>query len=89
MVPLGLLSPGERGDIVEMRSGKNQCHGQCHCDCGQGHGKHGSRMEDLGLRIGKQVEMLNNAGPILVKVDESRIAVDRGTAMKIMVRRQQ
>jgi ferrous iron transport protein A len=41
----------------------------------------------MGLRIGKTVEMLTNAGgPVLLKVDESRIAVDRGLAMKIMVR---
>lgn len=45
--------------------------------------------EDMGLRIDKTVEMLNNAGPgsLLVKVDESRIAIGRGMAMKIMVRR--
>jgi ferrous iron transport protein A len=89
MIPLGLLCPGEQGDIVELREGKGHCHGQCRRNCGHGHGKHGSRMEDLGLRIGKRVEMLNNAGPILVRVDESRIAVDRGTAMKIMIRRQE
>jgi ferrous iron transport protein A len=41
----------------------------------------------MGLRIGKRVVMLaNGAGPVLVKVDESRIAVDRGVAMKIKVR---
>jgi len=87
MIPLALLCPGERGDILEMRAGKSHCHGQCRCDCGGD--RHEGRMEALGLRIGKQVEMLNNSGPILVKVDESRIAVDRGTAMKIMIRRQQ
>jgi ferrous iron transport protein A len=53
-----------------------------------GVGAGGSRAEDLGLRIGKRVRMLaNGAGPVLVKVDESRIAVDRGVAMKINVRR--
>ena len=47
----------------------------------------GSRAEDMGLRIGKQVQMLSNGtGPVLVKVDESRIAVDRGVAMRIKVR---
>jgi len=46
-----------------------------------------SRAEDLGLRVGKRVRMLaNGAGPVLVKVDESRIAVDRAVAMKIEVR---
>lgn len=73
MIPVGLLGPGERGEIVEIREGSGKC------DC---------RIEDLGLRVGKNVEMLTNGGgAILLKVDESRLAVGRGMAMKIMVRR--
>ncbi|MFT3913924.1 MAG: FeoA family protein [Anaeromyxobacteraceae bacterium] len=45
------------------------------------------RAEDLGLRAGRRVQMLANVGgPVLVKVDGSRIAVDRGVAMRIQVR---
>lgn len=84
MIPLGLLSPGELGEIHAIRIHKVPSPGQCcadreQCDC---------RVEDLGLRVGKTVEMLNNGGggPILLKVDESRIAVDRVMAMKIMVK---
>jgi ferrous iron transport protein A len=44
----------------------------------------------MGIRIGKGVEMLNNgSGPVLLRVDESRIAIARGMVMKIMVRRTQ
>lgn len=51
---------------------------------------HGVRLEDMGLRVGKSVEILNNrGGPVLVRVDESRIAIARGMAMKILVRRRQ
>jgi ferrous iron transport protein A len=80
MIPLGLLSPGEHGVITEIRL--NIASGACcterqKCDC---------RVEDMGLRIGKTVQMLNNGSPILLKVDESRIAVDRGMAMKIMIK---
>lgn len=83
MIPLGLLSPGELGEIVEVRSRQGCCGGSCH----DGRGKGDVRVEDMGLRVGNRVEMLNNGGgPVLVKVDESRIAVDRGMAMKIMVR---
>ena len=84
MIPLELLSPGERGEIRTIRINKQVIFGQCYserekCDC---------RVENMGLRVGKFVEMLNNGGgPILVRVDESRIAVDRGLAMKIKVRR--
>jgi len=74
MIPVGLLGPGERGEIAVIRDGGGKC------DC---------RIEDLGLRVGKTVEMLTNggSGAILLKVDESRLAIGRGMAMKIMVRR--
>ena len=76
-MPLGLLSTGEKAEIVTIReSGTADC--GCSCDC---------RVEDMGLRIGKTVRMLNNGGgPVLLMVDESRIAIARGLAMKIMVR---
>ncbi len=83
MMPLGLLCPGERGEILAIRIPQAPPAGQCcegreKCDC---------RVEDMGLRVGKTVEMLTNGGgPVLLRVDESRIAVDRGLAMKIMVR---
>jgi ferrous iron transport protein A len=84
MMPLGLLNSGEQGEIVAIRLQKASPSGQCcpeinKCDC---------RVEDMGLRIGKYVEMLNNGGggPLLLKVDESRIAVARGIAMKIMIK---
>ena len=55
---------------------------------GADRGGSAARAEDMGLRVGKRVVMLaNGAGPVLVKVDESRIAVDRGVAMKIKVTR--
>jgi ferrous iron transport protein A len=81
MSPLGLLSAGEKAEVAEIRIQKGCCHGGgknqvCHT-------------EDMGLRAGKVVEMLNNrgGGPVLLKVDESRIAISRGMAMKIMVKR--
>jgi len=74
MMPLGLLGEGEAGEIVAVAAGAA---GSC-----------ASRAEDMGLRAGKRVVMLSNgAGPVLVKVDESRIAIDRGVAMKIKVTR--
>jgi ferrous iron transport protein A len=76
MVPLGLLSDGEVGEIVAVRLG-DRSRPEVRCD---------SRAEDMGLRVGKRVLMLKNRdGAVLVKVDESRIAVDRGVAMRIVV----
>jgi ferrous iron transport protein A len=75
MVPLGLLQLGDRAEVVEIISGKHPC----------------ARIEDMGFRVGKTVEMLNNEGrgPLLIKVDESRLALGRGMAMKILVRRKE
>jgi len=81
MIPLGLLSAGECGEIVEITLGRADCAGSCQ----KGLEKSEVRVEDMGLRIGKRVEMLRNGGTILLRVDESRIAVARGIAMKIMV----
>jgi ferrous iron transport protein A len=80
MAPLGLLSRGEQAEIVEIK-------GQKSCTAGSSKNQL-CHIEDLGLRVGKMVEMLNNEGrgPILLKVDESRIAIGRGMAMKIMVK---
>lgn len=73
MIPLGLLRLGDRAEVVEIIPDKHPW----------------ARIEDMGFRVGKTVEMLNNEGrgPLLIKVDESRLALGRGMAMKIMVRR--
>jgi ferrous iron transport protein A len=88
-----------RGAEDAPRDGHGHGHGQGHghrhgCPgCGRHGGAHGAastvRVEDMGIRPGKTVEMLSNEGgrALLVKVDESRIAVGRAVAMKIMVRR--
>lgn len=73
MVPCGLLGPGERGEIMIIREASG------------GHGA--DRLEELGLRVGRTVEMLNNGGSaLLLKVDEARIALARKLAMTIMVK---
>lgn len=88
MFPLGLLSAGERAEVMEIREGSHRgicSHGVHKPD----RSDHICRMEDMGLRAGKEVEMLNNEGrgAMLIKIDESRIAIGRGMAMKIMVKK--
>lgn len=87
MMPLGLLCADERAEVMEVKTGSR-------CAGGYSSGIAGARscqdrVEDMGLRVGKIVEVLNNEGrgPILLKIDESRIAMGRGMAMKILVRR--
>jgi len=97
MIPLGLIGPGEQAEILEVRTTHGSCRedgGEC---CGHGHSHgHGCgdgkcvcrRVDDMGLRKGQTVKMLNNEGrgPVLLKLGESRVAIGRGMAMKIMVR---
>jgi ferrous iron transport protein A len=88
MMPLGLLATGEQGEIVEIGGrAPHTCRGPHGTGCAQ----HCGRIEQMGVRVGKRVEMLSNAGsgPLVVRVDESRIAMGRGMAMKIMVRRKE
>jgi len=89
MMPLALLSPGESGEIVRVNvppAKDKPCCGQCG---GERH-KSDNRIEEMGLRTGKVVEMLaNGTGPLLLRVDESRIAISRGMAMQISIRRAQ
>ncbi|HSM92553.1 MAG TPA: FeoA family protein [Anaeromyxobacteraceae bacterium] len=77
MIPLGLLQEGEEADIVATAAAAAASATAA-----------ALRAEEMGLRIGRRIRMLaNGAGPVLVKVDESRIAIDRGVAMRIKVRK--
>lgn len=87
MIPLGLLSAGEQGEIAGIKSNRDLKPLTLSSSATE-RGATEFRVEEMGLRIGKQVEMLNNGGrTVLVRVDESRIAVDRGLAMNILIRR--
>jgi ferrous iron transport protein A len=94
MMPLELLTPGERGEITEIRH-CGGCGGECHSHAHHKHDGHGhqhgkataTRAEEMGLRVGKQVEVLKNDGNLLLLlVDESRIAIDRRMARSIKVK---
>ena len=49
-----------------------------------------SRLSSMGLAVGSSVKVMQNRGhgPLLVLVRETRIALGRGEAMKIMVEEQ-
>jgi len=87
MIPLGLLAAGEQAEVMETRMEESLS--PCSA-CMSNKPECCARIEDMGLRAGKTVEVLHNhgrQGALLIKVDESRIALNRGMAMKIMVRR--
>lgn len=74
MVPLTALEPGEGGQVYAL---------------GGGHGA-ARRLAELGLTPGERVRVLSagRGGPILVEVRGTRIALGRGMAAKVLVRRQ-
>ncbi len=73
MIPLGLMQRGEKGQIIELKAGKHLC----------------LRLQSMGLQIGKKIEIINTntSGPLLIKLEDSRFAIGRGMAMKIMVKK--
>ena len=102
MMPLGLLADGEQAMVVSISEKKEHAGGTggCHA-CGKhargnDHGAagacaHDDRIADMGIRAGREVEMLRNPGrgPLLLKVDEARIAIGRSMAMRIFVRKKE
>jgi ferrous iron transport protein A len=84
MSPLYELKEGEHGEVVEISKNRN---------CGINHQQKNAckgygRITDLGIRVGKTIEVLQNRkrGALLVKVDESRIAIGRGMAERIKIK---
>lgn len=85
MVPLLDLQEGDIGEVAEISDKNNQLerhHQQENCRC------RNHRIKDLGLRVGKVVKLMRKqrGGPLLIKVDESRIAIGRGIAERIKIK---
>ena len=72
-VPLSTLEPGERGTIVGLAAGRALL----------------SRMATLGFTPGAEVSVVQNfgRGPLIALVRGSRIALGRGEAGRVRVRR--
>ncbi len=70
-MPLTMISPGERVTLVEVTAG----HGARH------------RLTELGLIPGVELSVVqDDGGPLLLAVHDSRLALGRGMAHKIMVK---
>ena len=72
-MPLSALHPGEEGVVVELAAGRNLT----------------SRMATLGFTPGANVTVVQNfgRGPLIALVRDARIALGRGEAGRIRVRR--
>ncbi len=69
IMPLALAGPGERVRIVSFEGGS----------------KLKDRLTAMGLSVGEVVEVINSSGPYIVNVRNSRIALGKGLAQKVMV----
>jgi Fe2+ transport system protein FeoA len=98
-----IIDPAENGSLAHHHACRRHRHdkGSCRCaappaghscnhGCPGGGAAHSRlHLQDMGLRPGKKVEMITNrgTGPLILRIDECRIAMGRGAAMKIYVRR--
>ncbi len=69
-LPLSMISPGQSVKLVEIVAGRRLRH----------------RLTELGLTPGVELQVMQDqGGPLLVSVYNSRLALGRGMAHKIMV----
>lgn len=80
MLPLALMREGETAEIADVSSRL--------CTGGRNDGNE-EYLAALGLRPGKLIGMVTNrgSGPLILRLDEARIALGRAMAMRIYVRR--
>ena len=70
MMPLTMAKAGERAEIQKI-TGRDEVH---------------QRLAELGFVVGAQVCVVNEvAGNLIVQVKDSRVALDKGMANRIMV----
>ena len=71
MMPLAMVSPGEEVRLVAIRGGQRLR----------------KRLADLGLNVGMTVRVMqrDGHGPLILAVKDSRLALGRGMAQRIMI----
>ena len=71
-VPLTFLAEGQEGEIIELRGGRGMT----------------QRLTEMGFTPSTKVKVVvsNPGGTVLIGVRDTKIALGRGIAMKIMVK---
>ncbi len=70
LIPLSMVAKGERVRLAKVRAGACMC----------------SRLSALGLTPGVEMTIVQDAGgPLLLEVRNSRLAIGRGMAHRILV----
>ena len=70
-MPLSMVQNGSRVRLVSVRGGRKLQH----------------RLVEMGLSIGSEINVINNnqKGPFLIRIQDSRLIIGHGMAMKIEV----
>jgi ferrous iron transport protein A len=71
ILPLSFVEGGQQVVIRELAGGRGMC----------------QRLTELGLNRGTKIGVVKNdqSGPVILSIDNSRLALGRGMALKIMV----
>jgi ferrous iron transport protein A len=70
LLPLHLLSLGQRARIDQVLGCPDQVH----------------RLQELGMRVGTPVEMVQSGSPCIVKLDGNRLAFRDNDVISVLVR---
>lgn len=87
MFVLGMLRSGEKAEVVTLKMGSPECLSAG----GQFNKKQRAlmRLESMGIREGKTIELVQNCGTglVLCKIDSATYAIERNLAMKVVVKK--
>lgn len=77
------LQPGEYAQVIGFEAGGNRC---INDECGS---CAVSKLECMGLHIGAEIEIITNSGkgPVVFRVEDSRLALGRGISSKIIIKK--
>ena len=70
LIPLNLLGPGQGGQIEQL----------------MGRPEDVQRLEELGLRGGRYIEMVQSGSPCIVRLDGQKICFRGGELLNVLVR---
>ena len=70
LIPLPLLRPGQRASIDQLMGRDDDVH----------------RLQELGMRIGSTIEMLQAGSPCIVKLDGTKLCFRACDATSVLVR---
>lgn len=70
LLPLRLLPSGHRARIDQLLGHADEVH----------------RLQELGMRVGTQVEMIQAGSPCIIKLDGARLAFRDNDALGVLVR---